>query len=268
MIKDVIIEIDGVVYTIPKEITITQYGEVMRRITMSETELEKSYDLIQVLMDIPYQILRELDPTKLVELSIYLQNTINQNDLDYIKTFTYNDVDYGGLDLTKMSFGEYIDLANYIKNEASIYINISKICSILYRPITSRKKDKFSIKEYNIEEHIEQSIVFKDLPVKYFIGSFNNLYTYIKQIKKEFVVLFGDEDEQDSYLPKEEHKDEDETNLPWYKMIMSLSNEDFTKIDYVTGRPVVECFNHLSYIRLKNEELKRQHQERQNKILN
>ena len=46
---------------------------------------------------------------------------------------------------------------------------------------------------------------------------------------------------------------------------MALSNEDFTKIDFVTGRPVVECFNHLSYIRLKNEETKRQHLERQNK---
>ena len=263
MIKDIIIEIEGVVYKIPKEITITQYGEVMRRITMSESELEKSYDLIQVLMVIPYQILRELDPTKLIELSIYLQNTINKNDLEFIITFSYNDIDYGGLDLTKMSFGEYIDLANYIKNETSIYMNINKICSILYRPIVARKKDKFIIKEYNVEEHIEQSVLFKDLPVKYFIGSFNNLYNYIKQIKKEFVVLFGED--EDDYLPKQEQKEEEETNLPWYKMIMALSNEDFTKIDFVTGRPVVECFNHLSYIRLKNEETKRQHLERQNK---
>ena len=264
MIKNIKIEIDGIDYQLPKEITITQYGEVMRRISMSETDLEKTYDLIQVLLNVPYQTLRMLNPDKLEHISTYLQNKINQNETNYIQSFTYKDIEYGGVNLTRMSFGEYIDLANYIKNETSIYININKICSILYRPIIEKKKDKIYIKPYNIDDHLEQSETFNELPLKYFIGSFNNLYTYIKGMKKEFVVLFGDEEDND-YLPKEERKEEDDTNLPWYKMIMALTNEDFTKIDYVTSRSVVECFNHLTYIRLKNEELKQKVLERQNK---
>jgi hypothetical protein len=264
MIRNISIEIDGIDYQLPKEITITQYGELMRRISMSETDLEKTYDLIQVLLNVPYQTLRQLNPDKLEHISSYLQNKINQNDTQYTQSFTHKDIEYGGVNLTRMSFGEYIDLASYIKNEASIFTNIHKICSILYRPIIERKKDKIYIKPYNIDDHIEQSEAFIDLPLKYFIGSFNNLYTYIKQIRKEFVVLFGEE-EQDDYLPKLEEENENETNLPWYKMIMALTSDDFTKIDFVTGRPVVECFNHLTYIRLKNEEINRKVLERQNK---
>lgn len=264
MIKKISIEIDGTEYTLPKEITITHYGELMRRFSMSETELEKTYDLISVLLDVPYMVLRELDPNKVVELSLYLQNKIQQSDTQYIPTFTFKGVDYGGINLTRMTFGEYIDLSNYMKNETSIYMNIHKICSILYRPILEKRKDKYNLKSYNIDEHLEQSETFKDLPLKYFTGSFNNLYTYIKQIRKDFVVLFGD-DEDELYQPKLEEEEENNSNLPWYKMVMTLTNEDFTKIDYVTSRPVFECFNHLTYIKIKNEQLKQELLQKQNK---
>jgi hypothetical protein len=46
-------------------------------------------------------------------------------------------------------------------------------------------------------------------------------------------------------------------------MIMVLADDDFTKIDYVTGRPMIECFNHLTYIKVKNEEIRQQRQKEQ-----
>jgi hypothetical protein len=143
-------------------------------------------------------------------------------------------------------------------------MNINKICSILYRPEISKGK----IKPYDLDEHEEQSIVFQDLPLKYFFGAFSNLFSYLKQTRKDFVVLFGEEDDQPPVqYDEDDNKIEEETsNLPWYKMIMALTNEDFTKIDYVTGRPVVECFNHLTYIHIKNEDLKQQALQQQNKM--
>ena len=60
--------------------------------------------------------------------------------------------------------------------------------------------------------------------------------------------------------------EEEQTNLPWYKMIMSLTGDDFTKIDYVTARPLVECFNHLTYIKLKVEDEKQLILQQQNKM--
>lgn len=265
MIKRILIEIDGVDYEIPKEITITCYAELMRRFSLSESEEEKMYDLLTVVLGIPYNILRELETEKLIELSTYVQNKVENNEVEYIERFEYNGVEYGGLNLNKMTFGEYVDLASYMKNESSVYMNINKICSVLYRPIIENKGTKYKIEQYNIEQQEEQWELFKELPLKYFIGSFRNLFTYLTQIKKEYEVLFG---EERTDLPENDpnnNEKEEESNLPWYKMIMALTGEDFTKIEYVTRRPIMECLNHLTFLTIKNEEIRQKQLEIQNK---
>jgi len=264
MIKKVVIEIDGINYTLPEVITVSHYGEMMRRMSLSDDMIDKAHDVIGVLLGIPYTILRELDKEKMTELSLYLQNKVTECEVEYIPSFKFKDVKYGGLVLNKMTFGEYIDILSLMKDELSIYININKICSILYRPEISKGK----IKPYDLDEHEEQSIVFQDLPLKYFFGAFKNLFSYLNQTRKDFVVLFGEEDDQPpiQYDEDDNKIEEEKSNLPWYKMIMTLTNEDFTKIDYVTGRSVVECFNHLTYIKIKNEDLKQQALQQQNKM--
>jgi len=260
MIKQIDIEIDGIDYTLPENITVSHYGEMMRRMSLSEDIIDKAHDVIGVLLNIPYTILRELDPEQMAELSIYLQNKVNSHDVGYIPSFTYKDVNYVGVTFNKMTFGEYVDIINLIRNEASIYMNIHKICSILYRPEINGK-----ISPYNIEQQEIQSELFKELPLQYFFGIFKNLFTFLAQMKKDFVVLFGEDDLPEK--PKEEKQEEEEqTNLPWYKMIMTLTGDDFTKIDYVTGRPLVECFNHLTYIKLKIEDEKQLILQQQNKM--
>lgn len=263
MIRKVIASIDGVDYEMPQEITVSHYSEVMRRISMSETEMEKAMDIISVIMNIPYQVIRELEVENIAELSVYIQNKIQDCDVAYIPQFKFKDVEYGGLDLMEMTFGEYVDLVTLIKNDVTIYMNIHKICAILYRPITNKTSSGFDITPYDIKEHKRMSELFLDLPVKYFFGALTNLYLFLRQMRKDFEILFG----EDLDLPddrKEEKKDD--SNLPWYKMIMALTNEDFTKIEYVTARPAVECFNHLTYLTIKNQELKQAQLEHQNKM--
>jgi hypothetical protein len=258
MIRKIKLEVDGKSYELPKEITISHYGEIMRRFSFCETEWEKAYDIIGVLLDIPYTLLREFDPEKLADLSLYLQDVIQRCDIEYNNTFTFNKTKYIGLIHNKMTFGEYVDIANYMKDDVSIYMNIHKICAILYRPLVDGK-----IAPYNVEAHEIQSELFKQLPVKYFFGAFKNLITYFHQMKKEFGLLFGDEDDKRVVEFDDDLKDEDQSNLSWYKMIMVLADDDFTKIDYVTGRPMIECFNHLTYIKVKNEEIRQQRQKEQ-----
>ena len=261
MIKQIDIEIDGIDYTLPDEITVSHYGEIMRRMSLSENVLDKAHDIIGVLLNIPYTILRELNPDDMAELSIYLQNKVSSQDVGYIPSFTFKDVKYTGVVLNKISFGEYLDIINLVKNEASIYMNIHKICALLYRPEINGK-----ISLYDIEQHEIQSEIFKDLPLQYFFGIFKNLFTFFAQMRKDFVVLFGEEDDLPTKPKEEKDEEEEQTNLPLYKMIMSLTGDDFTKIDYVTGRPLVECFNHLTYIKLKVEDEKQLILQQQNKM--
>lgn len=265
MIK-IVATIDDINYEIPEEITVSHYAEIMRRTKMSETEYEKAMDIISVLMEIPYQIIRELEPERLIELSTYLHAELESCSIEFQNKFKWKGVEYGAINLNKMTFGEYIDLANMMRNDKYVYMNIHKISAILYRPILAKDGDDYTIAPYELNAHEKQSLLFKDLPVKYFFGAFMNLYNYYTQIKKDFNVLF-DEDRLD--LPekkKDREKDEEEeSTLPWYKMIMALVNEDFTKINYATTRPVVECFNHLTYITLKNAELRQKQLEWENK---
>ena len=249
MIKKIEVEIDGVNYSLPKEITTNHYGEMMRRMSFSDTDLERAYDVVGTIMNVPYSVLRELDPEKLADLSVYIQHKIMECDIPYQQTFKFNKVDYIGVVLNKMTFGEYIDVVCFIKDDLTIFSNIHKICALLYRPVVNGK-----IVPYNVEQHEIQSELFKTLPVKYFFGIFKNLFLYLKQMRKDFEVLFGAEDDKRLIEGEEVKNDLDNSNLPWYRMIMVLANDDFTKIDYITGRPVVECFNHLTYISIKNEE--------------
>jgi hypothetical protein len=266
MIK-VIATIDDINYEIPAEVSITQYAEVMRRFSMSENEYEKALDIIAVLMEIPYQIIRDIEPEKMIELSTYLQNLIQDSEIEYQKTFKYKGVEYGGVDLSKMTFGEYIDLVSLMKNDKYIYINIQKISAILYRPIVEKKKNKYTIAPYDILQHEELTETFKELPVKYFFGAFLNLFHYLTQLKKDYEVLFGEAriDTTEKTEEDEKKKEEEESNLPWYKMIMALAGEDFTKINYVTSRPLVEAFNHLTYITIRNEDIRYKQLEYENK---
>lgn len=258
MIKKITVEFDGKNYTVPNEITVTHYGEIMRRFSFAEYDEEKAYDIISVLLGVPFTVLRDYNPEKLFELSEYLQEMVLQTDIPFTNKFKFKGIEYGGILLPKMTFGEYIDLSNYIKDEASIYTYIHKICALLYRPVVNGK-----VTPYNVDEHEIQSEIFKDLPVKYFFGAFKNLFTYFYQMKKEFTLLFGDEEDKRT-TDLEDDKLEDKSNLPWYKMVMLLASDDFTKIDYVTGRPMIECFNHLTYIKIKQEEDRQRMQKQQN----
>ena len=257
MINKIQIEIDGVDYTLPKEITVNHYGELMRKMSLSETPMEKAYDVVGVLLNIPYQILRELNPDSLADLSIYLQNKVLECDIPYEHTFKFDNKDYTGVILNKMTLGEYIDMVSYVKDDNAIYTNIHKLCALLYRPIVDGK-----IAPYNIEAHEIQSELFKELPAKFFFGLFKNLFSFLVQFRKQFEVLFGEEeDDRKVYDNKGEEikKDDDNSNLAWYRMIMILTDDDFTKLEYVTARPLVECFNHLTYIKIRNDEAKKLH---------
>lgn len=261
MINNVLIEIDGKDYTVPNPITVSHYGELMRRMSLSDNVLDKAQDVISVLTDIPYTIIREIDPEKMAELSIYLQNKVTSCDVEYVPSFKFKGVKYVGLVLNKMTFGEYLDLISYIKDEMSVCLNIHKICALLYRPELNGK-----ISPYDIELHEIQSELFKDLPLSYFFGMYGNVMKFLIQMRKDFVVLFGEEDDLPKKPKDDKEEEEEQSNLPLYKMIMTLTGDDFTKIDYVTGRPLVECFNHLTYIKLKIEDEKQQLLQQQNKM--
>ena len=80
------------------------------------------------------------------------------------KTFIMNGIEYGFIpNLDDMTLGEYVDLDTYISN----WQEMEKAMAVLYRPIKSKVKHKYSIEEYKAEGQE----IMKDMPMDAVLGS-------------------------------------------------------------------------------------------------
>ena len=67
-----------------------------------------------------------------------------------VKSFKVNKVEFGfHPQLDDLTLGEYIDLDTFIGD----WNNMEKAMNVLYRPITAKLKEKYSIEDYNVNLH-------------------------------------------------------------------------------------------------------------------
>ena len=117
---------------------------------LTEEEIEKS-DVIEVLQ-------------AAADLSKYLmsESKVFHNEFDF------NGVKYKFLDLTNMTFGEFIDLDTYLtKTDVEKKKELNLFMAMLYRELD----DKGNYKPYDSNEMIRRAEIFKKLPVKYVNGA-------------------------------------------------------------------------------------------------
>jgi hypothetical protein len=104
-----------------------------------------------------------LDFDSIRGLSVDSYNTIAQkfnkfevpDTLPLQRLVTINGVEYGfEPNLSKMAYGAYVDVAQY--EELTIDKNWGKIMNILYRPITSKKGDLYTIEPYTGKDDWEK----------------------------------------------------------------------------------------------------------------
>jgi hypothetical protein len=80
------------------------------------------------------------------------------------ETFTLDKVQYGFIpNLDEISFGEFVDLDNYLKD----WDDMDKAMSVMYRPIDIMVRGKYNIKKYEgkVNEHM------KDMPLGVALGA-------------------------------------------------------------------------------------------------
>ena len=86
---------------------------------------------------------------------------------DFKKRFIFKDQEYGFVpNLSAISTGEYIDLEAYTKEPVK---NLHNIMSILYRPVTHKVNERYTIENYNPDEFKEE--LFKDCPMDIALSS-------------------------------------------------------------------------------------------------
>jgi|LakMenEpi08Jun12_1017391.scaffolds.fasta_scaffold00035_23 hypothetical protein len=76
--------------------------------------------------------------------------------------FKIGGMEYGFIpDLENISFGEYVDLDNYLSN----WDDYHKAMAVMYRPITETRKDKYNIFEYNGASEFSDAMKYAPMDV-------------------------------------------------------------------------------------------------------
>jgi len=176
---------DNEVVKINSDLTIGQYQVLQSK---GQFYQDNPHQLISLFTGIPFNDVKNMSMENVRLVQGYLNNAmLNTNKDELVMTFEYEGVEYGlETEFGKMAFGAWIDFEVYTSQD--IVGNIHNIMSILYRPIKSKdKKGKYTILPYNSNDIEERGLLFRDLPVKYWLGVatffFQVANLYISNIK-------------------------------------------------------------------------------------
>lgn len=126
------------------EITLAQYQEWHKTIENNKDDNFLKQKMIEIFCNVPLKTVLLIKATDIDNIT----NTINnlfKEEPKFIDRFKYKDFEFGFIPkLDDITFGEYVDLDTYLPDWSLMH----KAMSVLYRPITSKKKNKYLIEDY------------------------------------------------------------------------------------------------------------------------
>ena len=128
------------------EITLRQYKHFLKISEDVKSDNFMNAKMVEIFCSLPLAEVMKLEVNAVDEIVEMISKLFEQKPA-LVTRFELNGTDYGfhtGLD--NMSLGEYIDLDNNIGD----WPNIERAMNVLYRPVVSKLKEKYSIAEYEV----------------------------------------------------------------------------------------------------------------------
>ena len=137
------------------EITLSQYTRYLNLIETNKDieHIDKfmSLKMLEIFCNVPYKSAMQFKITDVNRVVDHLVDLLNQKP-DLVHTFSIGDTEFGFIPkLDDMTFGEYIDLDQFLGNWDNMY----KAMAVLYRPINKRVGKFYNIKEYTGDSYWE-----------------------------------------------------------------------------------------------------------------
>tara|TARA_R110000787_G_scaffold262319_1_gene367702 strand:- start:472 stop:1089 length:618 start_codon:yes stop_codon:yes gene_type:complete len=151
-------------YNLPtqwSEVSISQYAKLMK-VLENDTinEIELLVRTLEALLDIDAKILVKVPLKYLKEVYIELEPLTKEMPSNELKrVIEIDNIEYGFVDFDDLTLGEFADLDNYLQDA---YDNMDSIFSVLYRPVTKRKGDKYFIEDYTLKDIAERREIFSN----------------------------------------------------------------------------------------------------------
>ena len=151
------------------DITISTYQKYVKIQEAKGSEKNKVLKSLALLCDTTTAVVKKMAYKDLLEIMGIIKTLIDKEPKEegFRKVFMFKEEEYGFVpNLSKLSTGEYIDLESFCKEPIE---NLHIIMSILYRKITFKRNDRYTIESYNPDEFKEE--LFKDCPMDIALNS-------------------------------------------------------------------------------------------------
>jgi hypothetical protein len=176
------------------EIPLSRYQEFIAMKEKSNDEEFIAQKMIQIFCGMKLGEVAKIKMKHLNELIAHFTKVFSEKP-QLIRKFKIKDIEFGFIPkFDDISFGEYVDLENYMKDWKTYH----KALSVMYRPIKNTNKDKYEIVDYEPNEDMQDLMKFAPLDVaissSFFLSSLGiellkATQTYLKKELKKMTDL-------------------------------------------------------------------------------
>ena len=155
------------------EINLDQYQKYLKAIDETESEYKLGSKMIEIFCNIPEADIYEFKVSDITSVSNTLQKLFNEKTDKLVKHFKINNIEYGFIpNLDEMTFGEYVDLDNNLKDWQEMH----KAMNVLFRPVVQKYSDRYLIEKYkpennNLLKEIPMNVCFSTIVFFYNLGN-------------------------------------------------------------------------------------------------
>ena len=143
------------------EIPLSRYQEFIAMKEKINDEEFIAQKMIQIFCGMKLGEVAKIKMKHLNELIAHFTKVFSEKP-QLIRKFKIKDIEFGFIPkFDDISFGEYVDLENYMKDWKTYH----KALSVMYRPIKNTNKDKYDIVDYEPNEDMQDLMKFAPLDV-------------------------------------------------------------------------------------------------------
>lgn len=126
------------------EVTLSQYQKWIKIIDEEKISTFFQQKMIEIFCSADLKKILQMKVKDVDEVTSNIDNLFNEKPL-FVPTFKLGEIEFGFIpQLDEMTFGEYIDLDNYLTDWETMH----KAMSVLFRPILHKRKGKYVIEDY------------------------------------------------------------------------------------------------------------------------
>ncbi len=140
------------------DITIGQYQEIMT--VDSKNEQTRFINMCSIVFDEDPENIRKMSLSEYKDLQDSMTFLTREPERDYKLTFELDGIEYGLIpDMKCVSAGEFIDAESWKEDPIT---NMHNLVALVYRPITSKTGDNYSIEKHKSEGFEKRANLFRD----------------------------------------------------------------------------------------------------------